>query len=565
MKTHLLLLIAMYLANPINAQVTDTILGQTTYDVQTNRSMSKRISNNGDGTISAIWLGSLTGQPNLDRGTFYAYYDGTTWHTPSARIESMRTGFPNIIVNGNGEYVLSHTSANGMNLSHRPVKGIGAWTHQNPVGTFNLFPSQADVWSKLAISGINGEYIHAIVNSQGTGTTPVLNMNGPLTYTRSDDYGATWNIDHIQLPGMDSTNYYGFAAEEYHMDARGNTVAIVTGIFGDDVALWKSTDNGTTWTKTIIDSFPIPNYNPATMISDVNNDGIADSIDSNIGDVTVSIDNNGLCHVAYSRMIYYQNTLGAGSGYFPDIDGLFYWNESFTAPMIIASAEDFNANGIIDIPIGGTGVYNTGLTCQPSIGFDINNNIFVTYANYNELADTSNGVGHRHVYVIASTTGGLTWTAPFNILQPATRYFQEGVFPGLARLVDNNLHIVYQRDAVAGTASNLSDIVYARVPKTALSTVFAIEDHQPELSFVSQNNPNPAKDKTSFSCLLLKNSDLKLEVYNSLGQLKYFEEMQNVQPGEHFVTIDVSNYKSGVYCYTISSGNEKISHRMVVE
>ncbi len=565
MKKNLLLLIAMYFTNSINAQITEVILGQTTSDMQTNRSMSKRISNNGDGTISAIWLGN-NGNPNIDRGTFYAYFDGTIWHLPSARIESLRTGFPNIIVNANGEYVLAHTNGIGMNLSHRPVKGIGIWTDQNPVATYNLYPSQADVWSKLAISGSNGEYIHAIVNSQGTGTTPVLNMNGPLTYSRSDDYGATWSIDHIILPGMDFSYYPGFGAENYHIDGRGNTVAIVTGIFGDDVALWKSIDNGNTWTKIVIDSFPIPNYNPATMISDVNNDGIADSVESNIGDVTVSIDNNGLCHVAYGRMIYFQNTPGLGSGYYPLVDGLYYWNENMTSPTIIASAEDFNGNGVIDIPVGGVGNYNTGLTCQPSIGFDGNNNIFISYATYNELADTTSGVGHRHVYAIASLNAGVTWTTPLNILFLPNSNFHEGIFPSLARLVDNNLNIIYQRDPLAGSASTVSDIVCAEIPKTALNTVFSVEDHQSELIFfVSQNIPNPAKDKTSFSYTILKISNVKIEIYNSLGQLKYFEENKNVLPGKHFAAIDVSKYASGVYCYSVTTNNQKISHRMIVE
>src|SRR5204862_4952180 len=133
---------------------------------QTNRSMGNRITNNLDGTLSAVWTMSLTGSGTWpDRGSGYNYFNGVSWGAaPTSRVEPLRCGFTNIDWNSQaGEYVMAHTGAVGLSCQHRATKGAGAWTYDT-VGTFNLFSGQADVWSKMALGGANGMSVHAIVN-----------------------------------------------------------------------------------------------------------------------------------------------------------------------------------------------------------------------------------------------------------------------------------------------------------------------------------------------------------------------------------------------------------------
>ena len=72
-------------------------------------------------------------------------------------------------------------------------------------------------------------------------------------YSRSPDNGNSWDMIDIALPGMDSANFYndggqGIAAGDgFTIDARGNTVAMVTGGRRQHTHLWKSTDRGQTW------------------------------------------------------------------------------------------------------------------------------------------------------------------------------------------------------------------------------------------------------------------------------------------------------------------------------
>ena len=71
---------------------------------------------------------------------------------------------------------------------------------------------------------------------------------------------------------------------------------------------------------------------------------------------------------------------------------------------------------------------------------------------------------------------------------------------------------------------------------------------------VAQNYPNPFNARTSISFALAQQSDVKVEVYNLLGQ-KTATIAEGLMPaGNHTVTWDASDVASGVYYYKISAG-----------
>ncbi len=569
---------------------TEATIGNTRYDLQSNRSTGKRITNNGDGTLSAVWNFTPDGGTNgVDRGTGYNYFDGTNWGpAPTARLEPIRTGFTNIDYSlGGGEFVCAHTGVHGMLRTHRATKGLGPWD-TTTVGSFNLLTNQADVWSRMAVGGPNGNTMHVIVNSQGTGTTPVLNQSGPLTYSRSLDGGLTWVDDHIQIPGTDASFMYGVGAEEYHIDARGNIVAVVTGGFTNDVVLFKSLDDGATWTRTVVLPFPLGQpYDQTTMNTDTTGDGIGEIIETNAGDVTVTIDNNNLCHVAFGHMFIYQDSGDFRESLFPDDNtGLYYWNEGMITPIIIAAAEDFNGNSFIDIPSPldtvndvGYGFYNIGFIGQPSIGFDASNNVYIAYSAIDERADTTKWTkAMRHIFLITSFDGGSTWSSSYTLNPNPDGFYIEAVWPSIATLVDNCVHVVYQRDSVPDTsitevppggpfqgpnAFNPSNIIYVCVPVSELTSLN--QNIRPNNEWISDNYPNPVKDFTTINVSLTETSDVTLEITNTIGQLKYSTKQNALAAGSHSIKIDVSHLDAGIYFYTVSAVDKKVSKKMVVE
>lgn len=578
---------------------TEMVIGTTTYDLQTNGTISNRIVNNGDGTLSAVWTmsqdpGGITGN-FPDRGTGYNYYDavGNWGALPTTRIEPFRTGFTNIAyAPGGHEAILCHdfTSTNGEVFSSRPVKGIGTWTTNSIPNTSNT-----DVWPKLTAGGANGQTLHALW--QGTATNA-----GPLYYSRSTDNGFTWSAK-AEIPSyVMGVDYPGLGGDSYSIDARGNTVAIVAGdLGGQDLVLLKSTDNGTTWTKTIVYQFPIPNYDGATMNTDTNSDNVADTLFTHASDETVVIDNFGMAHVFFGGTRCLEAAGATALGYFMT-PGLYYWNETM-APntrRLIATAPDLNNDGVLSLPTGcgndtsenPVGYYGTGIVafiCMPSAGVDANNFIYLSYQAVDELSDTTIYFeDFVHPYLIRSCDGGLTWTNPDSALDIMLYTIGnqseslDGVYCSMAKLVDNNIHLLYQRDFAPGTTlsgtnfpcesgnnnGSSNDIVYSRINiNTFPFCQVGIQNPSGTNSAfnISANYPNPFNGKTSFDINLKKPADVSVEVCDLFGRILSINKYVSLSSGVHQLTIDASKFAAGVYTYKVKAGNDSATKKMIVQ
>ena len=77
---------------------------------------------------------------------------------------------------------------------------------------------------------------------------------------------------------------------------------------------------------------------------------------------------------------------------------------------------------------------------------------------------------------------------------------------------------------------------------------------------VGQNYPNPAKGKTVILVEFSSNEAI-LIVYNVLGKLV---EQRVISADQKRITLDVSEYKEGIYLYSIEADGKKITKRMTV-
>ncbi len=588
--------------------IPETVIGTSTYDLQTNGTISNRVVNNG-GKISATWTMSLTGNTATvwpDRGTGYNYSSngGATWQpVPTARIEGIRTGFQNVACAGFEELVLAHTStvgAGGQIPTWSATQGSGTWASP---GSIPNTTEGVDLWPK-AVAGGDGHSFHAIW--QGTGTA-----TGPMYYSRYVD-GANWE-PKIELPGMIfGTDIRAVSADMYSIDIRGNVVAVVIGDFGTDVTLLKSIDNGVTWTtKRIIDQYPIPLYDGATMNTDIDGDLIADTLWSGASDATVLIDNNNLVHVFYGRTRSLEAPGGTGLSYF-QTQSICYWNETMADnhPTELAGIPDVNGDGQISVPIGcggdtlenPMGYYGTGLVAfvlMPKAGVDASNNIYLSYMATDELSDTSiYNQMFMHPYIIKSTDGGAHWTNPtdsaYDVVlasQPVDGESYDGAYPCMAKNVDSQVHMTYQRDFAPGTtlsgtsfpcesgnnADGSNDEVYVGVPVNdiptgsfapppcpANPTVGIATINTPSFT-ISSNFPNPFRGTTSVNINLKKVADVSVEVTDLLGRVLSVQKYSNYGAGAHKLTIDATKFASGIYTYKVSTGSDAVTKKMIVQ
>ena len=161
-------------------------------------------------------------------------------------------------------------------MIRRDKLGNGSWN--------DTIPGFDGIWPRVVVGGSNGETIHLInANYKGVGD------NSFTQYFRSPDGGATWDTVAKILPGIDTASGYNKVnADVYAIDSRGDIVAIVVGASNNPLAVWKSINNGNTWTRTEILSHPIPNMD-GYQITDIDSNNIADTIDIHDGSHAILI------------------------------------------------------------------------------------------------------------------------------------------------------------------------------------------------------------------------------------------------------------------------------------
>lgn len=502
----------------------EEVIGKTTYDLQSNGAVQNRIIHHNDGTISAAWTTSQELNSSWsDRGTGYNFFDGTSWgFLPTTRLESSRGGWPSMIVMNSGkEAAITHNTTNShVNMTHRPTTGSGSWTEQNISSSDSNGVSRDMIWNRTAVGGANNESLHMIAVTASTtfGGTPFNGLDGALVYYRSQDEGATWDIQDMQLPGLDTSVYYGgtgHSGDCYAIAAQGDIIAIAYFAGFSDAVLIKSTDNGDTWTKTIFSNFPVDAYVPDSGL-DMDADGAADTVYTTDGSGALLLDNNGIAHVFFGNMRVVDADLTDGfTSYYPGTNGLMYWNENmgedtsgtWVTPSLwdhgpaitIAASEDTDGDNELNILDWGS--YGGGLTSMPNAGIDANGVIFVSYSTVMENID--NGTQNfRHIHIVKSTDGGATWSSSADVT-PHDGFggIFECVFGSMNPQVDDKIRIVYQKDDEPGTTLgqdedlvNYNDIVYLEIDTAGLFD-------NTSTSIIEAEDMNKTKDNRIFDVL----------------------------------------------------------------
>ena len=539
------------------------VIGTTVYDLQTNGTSQRRIFNHSDGTISATWTMDNGSTPYTNRGAGYNYYNGTSWGAnPTTKVETTRNGWPALTAGSGTEIIVSHSGSGGLTLNKRSTKGTGAWT-ESIIPSFAT-PTGYDVlWPRAVVGGANDSTLHviSIIRSSATGGPAYKGLTNALVYYRSKDLGVTWDIRDSILPGLDSSVFTNISADAYSIDANGDVIAFSTFNSWGDVLVYKSTDNGDTWARTIVSDFPITKYRIDDG-SDFNNDGIIDTIRSCDGSGSIVIDQNDKVHIFYGIVrVLDSDTTDDGTSYFPGTNGLDYWNEDFgvDSTQTITGMLDLNSDGTLGIVTGGTlPSYQVGLSSMPTAGVAANNTIYLAYSSLNESYDNGSQ-NYRHIYLMKSNDGGATWSDPENYTPDFAFDLYESVYPSMAKRVDGNIHIVYQRDFAPGHSISgdedpaaFNDIVYLKIDTVLAEPISSINEISND--FAVNLFPNPTTDILNVRIISNSNKTEKItiDLVDALGRtVSSFGENFNGNSGTF--TMNVSAIENGVYFVRMES------------
>jgi hypothetical protein len=96
------------------------------------------------------------------------------------------------------------------------------------------------------------------------------------------------------------------------------------------------------------------------------------------------------------------------------------------------------------------------------------------------------------------------------------------------------------------------------------SSIVKVDFNLPSIFTLEQNYPNPFNPSTKIQYNLPENSFVSLKVYNTIGQ-EVASLVNGVVPaGSHEINFDASKLNSGVYFYTIKSGNNFVQTRKMI-
>ena len=473
------------------------VIGETTYDLQTNSATSNRLLPSLlGGDLYTAWTGSTELTTTwTDRGGFYNTAPGGTWGTaPTSREETIRTGWPALVHISSGEIMFSHDpSAFGYTvMNKRSTKGSGSWTEDKT--------ALNGIWPRAVTGDPTSNIVHVI-------TSDYQNMlgNNYMMYHRSLDGGTTFDITDSVLVGIDSITggYRIMGGDAYAIDARGGKVAIAAGNTINDWAVWTSNDTGNTWTRTRVLDFPIDNFK-GEQITDTNGDMSVDTLLTTAADHCILIDNGGKVHawVGAMRIMDTDPAVGSGWNFFPGTGGLFYWNEDMGPDSFqtIAITDDVDGDGTLGgIGRDVTGSYGIGLVGVPTASVDpTSGSIYVTFMGTVEYSDViedptdASAQSFRDIYGMYTTNGGMTWTGPFNLTRTACNW-EENAFPMSFRYTTGTgVMLQWMTDEEPGVSVGTNadhsvttnEIIYKEIPYTDFAT------YNPVADFTCVTNPD---------------------------------------------------------------------------
>ncbi|MBU1881730.1 T9SS type A sorting domain-containing protein, partial [bacterium] len=561
------------------------IVGYTWYEYQHNSQIGRQIVLDNEGYIQLVWTNGLDAG-YIDRHIYYNFIspEGIQgWPYYGTPVESaQRGGFTTMAVDDNGvAYVTFHQILPTGSQNPHSAVAVDFFPRTGAFLTTEIpWYNGQDldyIWPRIAMK-TDGEVLVTSVGSEATGQTWTLGTFNWSTYTM--DF-----TPQVLTPPNFAQICNEVAASDVSNRVGGAWTATIEGAGGwdirsmvDDDGLDLNFDND--WNVT---NFLPPelSYLPDTLLAN------GDTLRA-YADVSLFFDSEDYIHIAFTTPRWFE--LEGGMVYI-NASLIWHWTERYPNDyQLIANA--FDPENTVSC---GNWAFRAQRPClgqDPATGY--------LYCMYQEFdVDTSaisaGGYPSGEIKISVSTDNGLTWAEGTNITNSVTpsnaapgECFSEA-YPSMAEVVDGNCHILYILDLDAGGSpvgfgvATDNPVVYHKVPVDEIATspivdtpVFHVEHLPPPLSTdpedgsqpnsfaLYQNTPNPFNPTTSITFGLETISDVRLSVYNLMGEqiATLVEGVYSI--GQHTVQFDGSELASGVYIYRLEAGNRTLEKKMLL-
>ena len=117
----------------------------------------------------------------------------------------------------------------------------------------------------------------------------------------------------------------------------------------------------------------------------------------------------------------------------------------------------------------------------------------------------------------------------------------------------------------AANMDNPSDFVVVDLTASAVATGINDDESNPYNYFMTCNYPNPFNPTTSIYYGIEHAGFVKIKVYDAVGREVAVLVDDYKSAGNYTVTFNAADLSSGVYFYTIRSGNFVKTHKMILE
>jgi len=363
---------------------------------------------------------------------------------------------------------------------------------------------------------------------------------------KSDDHGTTWEIINKNMSvgfiwsiivNNSGKIFIGTEKGIYYSTDNGNSFdgpvlagndvralaingnSIFAGTWGNGV--YKSTDDGTTWTKTDNGLSP---YGLAVH--------------------ALTVDSHSNIYAGTFGGGVYKSTDNGATWVKTSIGYQFIWGLAVTSDDVLYAATY------------GAGVYRS--TDGGNNWTQINNGLSAKFV-YSVVVDASNNVYANtwtgDVYLLASNQSSSAEKGNVNSTMSSSKWTSIGLGGyGVSSLIIDPA----ESTVFAGTKNGS---IYKLVNKT---TGVKQESNIPVKFALRQNYPNPFNPTTTIEFSIPKAGFYSLNVYNILGQKVAVLINSNLNSGYHKVQFNGSNMASGVYIYQLSGKNVSIIKKMIL-